>query len=115
LAEGRDPDTAAQRWARSEDVAVVASDERVVVLDLSDPATARPLVMEGPGAAIWRALDEPGTTAEVSARVAADFGIPAAEVRADVESFLSLLEAQGLVRIERLPRSDGRGGGLHDT
>jgi hypothetical protein len=94
---------------------VVATHDRVVVLGLSDPSAARPLVMEGPAAAIWRALDEPATTADVSARVAGDFGIPAAEVRADVEAFLSLLEAQGLVRIERLPRSDRDGGRADDA
>jgi hypothetical protein len=95
-----------QRWTRSPDVAVVDHGERVVVLDLSDPTVARPLVLEGPAAAIWHALDDPGTTEQVTARVAADFGLPAAEVSADVETFLALLASRRLARIERAPRSD---------
>jgi hypothetical protein len=83
-------------WTRSADVAVVQSPGRVVVLDLSDPTTARPQVMEGPAAAIWNALDEPRTPAEVVALVAAGFGLPDAEVEADVEAFLAELRDKGL-------------------
>ena len=84
-------------WRRSRDVAVVDRETRVVVLGLSDPATARPLVMEGPAAAIWHALDEPGTTAQVVERVAADFGLPATEVETDVTAFIIELRRRGLV------------------
>lgn len=71
---------------------------RVVVLPLTDPSGARPLVLEGPAAAVWHALDEPRSTADVVARVSADFGIPAAEVELDVATFLSELAAGGLIR-----------------
>ena len=84
-------------WRRSPDVAVVDGDTRVVLLGLADPATARPLVMEGPAAAIWHALEEPGTTAEVVQRVAADFGLPATEVEADVSAFIEDLRRKMLV------------------
>ena len=84
-------------WRRSPDVAVVDDVTRVVVLGLADPATARPLVMEGPAAAIWHALDQPGTTAQVVQRVAADFGLPATEVESDVTAFLIELRRSGLV------------------
>ena len=94
------PDGPGETWVRSPDVAVVDHGQRVVVLDLSQPTTARPLVMEGPAASIWHALDQPGTRADIVARVAADFGLPATEVRHDVETFLSLLAEQGLARIE---------------
>jgi hypothetical protein len=111
-----DADTPAQDlWRRSADLAVVDHGDRVVVLALSQPATARPLVMEGPAAAIWHALDEPGTTAQVAARVAADFGFPAAEVRRDVETFLALLAARSLVLMERVPRSDLDADGARDA
>jgi hypothetical protein len=114
LADLRDrPDEV--RWARAADLAVVDSGDRVAVLDLSEVEAAVPLVMEGPAAAVWRALDRPRTTTEVCVRVAADFGLPATEVRADVDSFLSLLGAKGLVRIEHLPRSDPHVGGRHDS
>jgi hypothetical protein len=84
-------------WRRSPDVAVVDGDTRVVVLGLADPATARPLVMEGPAAAIWHALAEPGTTAQVVERVASDFGLPATEVETDVTTFILELRRRRLV------------------
>ena len=84
-------------WRRSPDVAVVEHDDRVVLLALADPATARPLVLEGPAVAVWRALAEPGTTGEVAGRVAADVGLPAADVEGDVATFLTELAGHGLV------------------
>ena len=84
-------------WSRSPDVAVVDHGSRVVVLPLTDPTEARPLVLEGPAAAVWHALDEPRSTAAVVEYVAADFGIPAAEVGPDVLGFLVELESSGLV------------------
>lgn len=86
------------RWHRSPDVAVVDHGSRVVVLALTDPAAARPLVLQGPAAAVWHALDEPRTTADVVSHVTADVGIPAAEVEHDVATFLSELAARGLIR-----------------
>jgi hypothetical protein len=84
-------------WHRSPDIAVVDHGDRVVVLELSDPQTARPLVMEGSAAAIWHALAEPRTTDQVVAAVALDFGLPATEVDADVRGFLTTLRERGLV------------------
>ena len=84
-------------WHRQPDVAVVESPGRVVVLDLTPPQPARPFVMEGSAHAIWQALDHEPTTAQVVDRVAADFGIPAAEVEPDVVIFLAELESRGLV------------------
>lgn len=83
-------------WRRNADVAVVESPGRVVVLDLTTPQTARPFAMEGSAWAIWQALAEPSTTAQIVERVAADFGAPAAEVEPDVVTFLAELESQGL-------------------
>ena len=84
-------------WRRSPDVAVVDGDTRVVLLGLADPATATPLVLEGPAASVWHALAAPGTTAEVVQRVAADFGLPATEVEADVSAFIEDLRRKMLV------------------
>ena len=92
-------------WRRRPDVAVVESPGRVVLLPLEDPVSARPFVMEGPAAAIWQALDEPATAAEVVARVAVDFGVPAAEVEGDVMQFLVELRERRL-----LDMSHGDGG-----
>ena len=89
-------------WLRNPDVAVVESPGRVVVLDLTTPQTAMPFAMEGSACAIWRAMAEPSTTDQIVARVAADFGAPAAEVERDVLTFLGELESRGLA--SRSPR-----------
>jgi hypothetical protein len=77
---------------------VVDNGSRVVLLALADPSKATPLVLEGPAAAVWHALQSPRTTAEVVRDVSADFGLPAAEVEHDVTAFLSELAASGLIR-----------------
>jgi hypothetical protein len=86
-------------WRRNPDVAVVESLGRVVVLDLTTPQTASPFAMEGSACAIWQALAEPSTTAQVVERVAADFGAPAAEVEPDVLAFLAELLARRLASV----------------
>ncbi|NYG07549.1 hypothetical protein BJ986_002036 [Phycicoccus badiiscoriae] len=84
-------------WRLEPDLAVVESPGRVVVLDLTTPRTARPFVMEGSAHAIWQALDGRPTTDQLVARVAAAFGLPAADVEPDVLGFLAELESRGLV------------------
>jgi hypothetical protein len=96
--------TDSQVWTRSTHLAFVDSPGRVVVLDLSEPATAHPFVMEGTAEAIWRALDEPGTTEEVVSRVAREFGAPPAHVAGDVVDFLADLRARRLVVLADSPR-----------
>lgn len=91
------------RWRRSPEVAVVDCGARVVVLPLADPAAGRPMVLEGPAAAVWHALDEPGTSSEVAGRVAEAVGVPPAEVEADVAGFLLRLAA---VRVVEPPLDD---------
>ena len=88
---------------------MVESPGRVVVLDLRTPQTARPFAMEGPAYAIWQALAEQSTTEKVVERVAAHFGIPAAEVEPDVRAFLAELESRGLA-FTSLRGTGGTGG-----
>jgi hypothetical protein len=95
-------------WTRSTEVAVVDHGARVVVLDLSALQTAHPLVMEGPAAAIWHALSEPRTAQQVTAAVAADFGLPATEVEADVVAFLDTLRERGLASAPSIAETDLR-------
>jgi hypothetical protein len=85
---------------------VVDHGARVVVLDLSALQTAHPLVMEGPAAAIWHALSEPRTAEQVTAAVAADFGLPATEVEADVATFLATLQDRGLASARSIAETD---------
>ena len=81
------------RWRRCPEVAVVDRGARVVVLPLADPSAGRPLVLEGPAAAVWHALDEPGTSREVAGRVADGVGLPTVRVEPDVAAFLLRLPA----------------------
>jgi hypothetical protein len=45
-----------KKWCRSPHVAFTDEEARVVVLDLSDPASARPMALIGPAARLWHAL-----------------------------------------------------------
>ncbi|PJJ65645.1 coenzyme PQQ synthesis protein D (PqqD) [Compostimonas suwonensis] len=97
-------DAPASRWRRAEHVAAVDSGDRVVVLDLADPASATPQALAGSAAAIWRAIgtDADGTggrdTEAIVAHVAGSYAVEPAAVRADVEAFLRELRARALVR-----------------
>jgi len=96
------PSASRPRWRKSENLAVVESEGqpgggRFAILDLDG---SQPVVLTDSAAGIWRALDEPGTAAEVAERVAADYGMPAAEIVDQVGTFLHALRAQGLVRAD---------------
>lgn len=84
-------------WQRAPHVAFVDNgSDRVVLLDLRDPRTARPKLLVGPGAVIWRAMD--GTYAEggIVAMVAHAFAVPEGQILGDVPDFLRLLRDEGL-------------------
>jgi len=93
------PPASSPVWRKSENLAVVESDNggRFAVLDLGG---SQPVVLTDSAAGIWRALDEPGTAAEVAARVAEDYGMPAADIADQVGGFLESLRAQGLARAD---------------
>ena len=80
----------------TEDVAVVDSGDRVVVLDLASLAVP-PRILEGSAAAIWRAVDGERTNSEVVGTVAKSSGVDAAEIEHDVTTFLASLATAGLL------------------
>ena len=82
-------------WQRSADVAVIDHDDRVVALNLENPA-APPVVLEGTAATIWHLLDEAGTEIQLVGAVARAFNVHPATVRADVHAFLLHLSELGL-------------------
>jgi hypothetical protein len=84
-------------WAQSGSLAQVPSEGRVAMIDLDRPADP-PMVLEGTAAAIWAAIDGERTLAEVVAAVAEAYGLPAEQVRGDVETFVADLAERGLVR-----------------
>jgi hypothetical protein len=87
-------------WSRSTETAFTDDGERVVLLHLGEPS-ARPQLLVGPAAAIWRALARPGTAREVAAAVRADLSGDAVDVAGDVERFLCTLLGEGLASVEQ--------------
>ncbi|MBM6399148.1 PqqD family protein [Phycicoccus sonneratiae] len=59
-----------------------------------------PVVLDGPGALVWRAVVPGGGLDDVVARVAAEAGTSAEVVAADVASFVDQLLAGGLLAHE---------------
>ena len=83
-------------WRHKDEIAVVSSQGRAVVLDL-DRLDLLPVVLTDTAAAIWEAVDgECGDEAVVS-RVADEFGVDADEVRAQILAFLVDLAARDLI------------------
>ena len=56
-----------------------------------------PVVLDGPGAVVWRAVVPGGSLEEVVARVSAEVGASPEVVAADVGTFVDRLVASGLV------------------
>lgn len=86
-------------WHRTRPAAFVDDGQRVLVLRLGDPAPARPLLIEGVAAIVWRSLSTPATSLaladELTRRYPADRG---ATVN-DVEELLGALRAASLVEV----------------
>ena len=78
----------------SPDVAWVEDDGAVYLARVPE---GPPLVLDGSGVLIWRALVAGGTVAEVRARVAADAGVSPEVVADDVTAFVARLVSGGLV------------------
>lgn len=86
--------TAGSQWRRRVDVLQRRVGDAWVLLAVDGDD---PLLLEGTGAAVWALLDEPRTLATlVDAFAAATDGTPDA-IRADLQAFLTDLEAQDLV------------------
>lgn len=84
-------------WRRSPDVAFVDDGERVVLLDLRDPANSRPQLLIGTAAAIWRVIDESRPTAHIVGAVSSPTaGNAAQDVERDVVAFLNAMTRAGL-------------------
>ena len=83
-------------WRHRADLAVVDSDDRVVVLDLHQLAVP-PRILEGSAAEIWRTLDGVRPTSTVVTEVGRSFGVEPSDVEADVVAFLGSLASAGLI------------------
>jgi hypothetical protein len=62
------------------------------------PTDRQPYVVDGSGAALWRALAEPRTTAEVAADLASSFGVEREVIARDIEPVLAALVEHDAVR-----------------
>lgn len=81
---------------RKPGLAVVRGDRRTVVLDLDRPAEP-PVVLADSGRAIWDAVAERSSVADVVGAVADGYGEDAAVVGPPVRSFLAELVERGLL------------------
>ena len=83
-------------WRRADDLAFVASPDRVVLILLRQ-LERPPLILEGSAAAIWSAVDGRRTTLDVIDEVATLLAVDGLEIHDDVAGFLATLEDEGLV------------------
>jgi hypothetical protein len=86
-----------QRWVPKAELAVVASEDRVVVLDLDHPDRP-PIVLEGTARAIWSAIADGRTTAEINDAVAHAYGVAPERTFADVDAFLADMLIAEIIR-----------------
>ena len=84
------------RWRRDENLAIVDTGDRVVLLHLGRLTDGGPVVLTGSALEIWRAIDGECDTDGIVSRVAARFSVEAAQVREHVHAFLAQLAERGL-------------------
>ena len=84
------------RWRRDENLAIVDTGDRVVLLHLGRLSEGGPVVLTGSALEIWRAIDGECDTDGIVTRVAARFSMEAAQVREQVQTFLGQLADLGL-------------------
>lgn len=95
-------------WRKRDDVAVVDSGDRVVVLNLSERASGVPRALEGTGGDIWRLIDGVRSDEELIRELSDSYRVSAATISADVRAFLSQLEQEGLVSSTETTTGDAR-------
>jgi hypothetical protein len=81
-----------ERWQRAPSVFTRSAGGEALVLTA---ALDSPYRLDAAGTAVWDALAEPRTVAEVAALLARRFGVPAARVAADITPLVSDLAACG--------------------
>jgi hypothetical protein len=84
-------------WRHSANVAQVhtGSANRVALLHLD---TTQPVVLEGTAAAIWELIDGQRDQADVIAQLEETFEDSSGQMQAQIESFLTSLAAQRLIK-----------------
>lgn len=90
-------------WHRSPQAAFVDDGQRVVLLDLTSPTTARPQLLNTTAASIWRDLGEGRTVLDIVANLSLGATRPREAVVRDVVGFLRELEEAGIVRVDASP------------
>jgi hypothetical protein len=83
-----------KRFVKSDKIAAQERADETYVLTLPDTTLHHLAEIE---TFIWRALDAPKTGKDVAELVRAEYDVSEADAAADVEAFLSELEAAGLV------------------
>lgn len=90
-------------WHHSPQVAFVDDGQRVVLLNLTSPTTARPQLLNTTAASIWRELGEGRTVLDIVGNVSLGASQPREAVVRDVFRFLRELEEAGIVHADGSP------------
>jgi hypothetical protein len=88
-------DGASRRFVHARVLARRTAD--AVVLLAPNQASTDPVALSGTGIAIWDLLAVPRSVAEVSDALGSEFGMPAREIEASVDSYVDRLRAAGLI------------------
>jgi hypothetical protein len=83
-------------WFHAPDIAFIAGKDRYVLLKLSEHASLQPLVLEGPAAAIWQAIDGKRSTQCIVDVVGTTYP-DSPSAAPDILRFLTLLRESGLL------------------
>ena len=79
-------------WHRTHPAAFVDDGQRVLVLRLGDPAAARPLLLEGVAASVWRSLTTPATALDIADELTRRYPADQGATVNDVEELLDTLQ-----------------------
>jgi hypothetical protein len=81
-------------WRRADDVLTRGTSRSVVVLtaDANDP-----VVLEGAAVAVWNALEQPATAAQLVTAIATRLALADDDVRSDVAAARELLHRHGVL------------------
>ena len=84
-------DSSGVRWQRSPFVAFVDDGERIVLIDLREPISARPRLLSGSAALIWRAINGARSTRQIAALMEATLGNSPGTSTTDIHAFVEHL------------------------
>lgn len=84
-------------WLPSPHVCFVDDGERVVLLDLSDPRSAHPMLLRGSAASVWRIIANGASTSQVVTAMTDEYVGAVQEISEDIDRTLGKLRVANLI------------------